>query len=165
MRSAGFHQANLIAENLNIVREEVLTEVHNVQNVVADAMAYIPHLEEFIQPPPQNQSANAVIATPDMTQLISLREYRHILLVQKMHVYTYHKTILHENKYSGRAQCWWILLEDLWPTLDYVVKGKDDEVANALIRPPTIPTKLVEVREDSMHKKNDKMATTNITST
>ena len=71
MRSAGFHQANLIAENLNIVREEVLTEVHNVQNVVADAMAYIPHPEECIQPPPQNQSANAVIATPDMTQLIS----------------------------------------------------------------------------------------------
>ena len=28
MRSAGFHQANMLAENLNIVREEVLSEVH-----------------------------------------------------------------------------------------------------------------------------------------
>ena len=71
MRSVGFHQANMIAENLNIVREEVLTEVHNVQNVVADAMASIPHNEEYIQPPPQNQTTNAVITTLDMAQLIS----------------------------------------------------------------------------------------------
>ena len=71
MRSAGFHQANMIAENLNTVREEVLTEVQNVQNVVANAMANLPQIEEINPAPPQNQTANAVIQNPDYTALVN----------------------------------------------------------------------------------------------
>ena len=45
MRSADFHQANMISENLDTVRHEVLAEVHQVQNVVANVIAGIPQVE------------------------------------------------------------------------------------------------------------------------
>ena len=70
MRSASFHQANMIAENLNIVRQEVLSKVHNVQTVVANAMSNIPQVDN-IQPLPQIQTANAVITNSEMATLIS----------------------------------------------------------------------------------------------
>ena len=70
MRSAGFHQANMLAQNLDSVRQEVLTEVHNVHNVVADAMTNFPN-HENIEPAPQTQTANAVTTNPDLAQLIT----------------------------------------------------------------------------------------------
>ena len=70
MRSAGFHQANMLAENLDSVRHEVLNEVHNVQNVVANAMSNIPHSDEST-PAPQIQTANAVTTNSDMATLVA----------------------------------------------------------------------------------------------
>ena len=42
MRLAGFRQANMISENIDTVCHEVLAEVHQVQNVVANTIAGIP---------------------------------------------------------------------------------------------------------------------------
>ena len=54
MRSAGFHQANMVAENLDTVRNEVLAEVCHVQSIVTDTIAGIPQVDDNIQlPSPQ----------------------------------------------------------------------------------------------------------------
>ena len=45
MQSAGFHQANMMAQNLDRVRHEVLAEVRQVQNVVIDAIENTPQVE------------------------------------------------------------------------------------------------------------------------
>lgn len=46
MRSAGFHQANMVTENLDDVRNEVLAEVRQVQSVVTDAIADNRHVDQ-----------------------------------------------------------------------------------------------------------------------
>ena len=68
MRTAGFHQANLITTNFNTLRTEVLAEVKNVQNNLLDAMTNV-------QPPadpPQNQTANVVVQDPQVANLMAL---------------------------------------------------------------------------------------------
>ena len=39
MQSAGFYQANMMAQNLDNVRHEVLAEVCQAQNIVIDAIS------------------------------------------------------------------------------------------------------------------------------
>ena len=53
MRWVGFHQANIMAQNLDSFRHEVLEEVRQGQNVVIDAIANTPWVENEIIPPPQ----------------------------------------------------------------------------------------------------------------
>ena len=62
----------MISENLDTVRHEVLAEVHQVQNVVANDTVSIPQVEENNQPPPQIQTTNAVIRNPDMAGILNL---------------------------------------------------------------------------------------------
>ena len=52
MQSAGFHQANMMAQNLNSVRHEVLAEVRQFQNVVIHAIANTAQVEDQKISPP-----------------------------------------------------------------------------------------------------------------
>ena len=74
MRTAGFHQANMISETLDTVRHEVLAEVQQVQHVVANAIAGVPPIPEQNHTLPQIQTANTVIANsnPEMTGLLTM---------------------------------------------------------------------------------------------
>ena len=68
MRTAGFHQANLISLNLDTVCAEVLAEVHNVQNNILEATTR----EQPPVTPSQTQTANIVIQDPHMASLLTL---------------------------------------------------------------------------------------------
>ena len=63
----------------------------------------------------------------------TLKEFKNILLGQKLIVHTDHKNILYSNLASDRIARWRLLLEEYGP--EYVhVKGQDNVVADALSR-------------------------------
>ena len=73
MRSPGFHQANMVAKNLDTVCYEVLAKAHQVQNVVSDRIAGIPQVAQNIQlPSPQIKTANIVMTNPEMQGIVTL---------------------------------------------------------------------------------------------
>ena len=73
MQSTGFHQVNMVAENLDTIRHEVLTKIRHVQNIVADNILGIPQVKEYIQPlPPRIQTANSTIMmNPEMQDIMT----------------------------------------------------------------------------------------------
>ena len=72
MRLAGFHQANMMVQNLDSVRHEVLAEVRQVQNVVIDAIANNSQVVDENIPPPKIQTANTVMTNPEISGLLTL---------------------------------------------------------------------------------------------
>ena len=67
----------------------------------------------------------------------TLKEFRNILLGQKIKVFTDHKNLVHESemKTSQRVMRWRLLLEEYGPEIVYI-KGKANIVADALSRLP-----------------------------
>ena len=67
----------------------------------------------------------------------TLKEFRNILLGQKIKVFTDHKNLVHESemKTSQRVMRWRLLLEEYGPEIVYI-KGKANVVADALSRLP-----------------------------
>ena len=69
----------------------------------------------------------------------TLKEFRNILLGQRIHVYTDHKNLVHETTLmsSQRVMRWRLLLEEYGPDIRYI-KGSDNIIADALSRIPNI---------------------------
>ena len=67
----------------------------------------------------------------------TLKEFRNILLGQKITVFTDHKNLVHESelKSSQRVMRWRLLLEEYGPEIIYI-KGHKNIVADALNRLP-----------------------------
>ena len=67
----------------------------------------------------------------------TLKEFRNILLGQKIKVYTDHKNLVHETTLmsSQRVMRWRLLLEEYGPHIVYI-KGTDNIIADALSRIP-----------------------------
>ena len=67
----------------------------------------------------------------------TLKEFRNILLGQRIHVYTDHKNLVHETTLmsSQRVMRWRLLLEEYGPDIRYI-KGSDNIIADALSRIP-----------------------------
>ena len=67
----------------------------------------------------------------------TLKEFRTILLGQKIRVYTDHKNLTFENFTTERVLRWRLLLEEYGPVIEYV-KGIHNDAADALSRLPLI---------------------------
>ena len=63
----------------------------------------------------------------------TLREFRNILLVHQITVYTDHKNLTHTHFNTERAMRWRLILEEFGPELKYI-KGENNVVADALSR-------------------------------
>jgi len=63
----------------------------------------------------------------------TLREFRNILLGEKVVVYTDHKNLTYKAFNTERVMRWRLIIEEYGPTLQYV-KGTTNIVADALIR-------------------------------
>ena len=63
----------------------------------------------------------------------TLKEFRNILLGQKLIVHTDHKNIVYGNLSNGRIARWRLLLEEYGPTYVHIA-GKDNHAADALSR-------------------------------
>ena len=63
----------------------------------------------------------------------TLKEFRTILLGQKITVYTDHKNLTHKNFNTERVMRWRLILEEYGPELRYV-KGAENPVADAMSR-------------------------------
>ena len=71
-----------------------------------------------------------------MSIVETLKEFRNILLGQKIKVHTDHKNILYNNFSNSRIARWRLILEEFSP--EYVhISGKDNVVADALSRMET----------------------------
>ena len=66
----------------------------------------------------------------------TLKEFRTILLGQRLIIYTDHKNLEYNNLTSDRVLCWRLLIEEFGATLKYI-KGKDNIVADILSHYPT----------------------------
>ena len=63
----------------------------------------------------------------------TLKEFRNILLGQKLTIYTDHKNLCYKNFNTNRVMRWRLLLEEYGPTFEYI-KGENNVVADALSR-------------------------------
>ena len=71
MRSAGFHQANIMAASIDEFRNEILESVRQVQDNVITAVNTPPsQFEDML--PPQVETANAVVANSDISGLVTM---------------------------------------------------------------------------------------------
>eukprot|EP00957_Ditylum_brightwellii_P041488 3141485-Ditylum_brightwellii.AAC.1 len=61
----------------------------------------------------------------------TLKEFRSILLAQRITVYTDHKNLTYKNFNTERVVHWRIVIEDFETELTYI-KGNDNVVANAM---------------------------------
>ena len=65
----------------------------------------------------------------------TFKEFRNILLGQKIVVHTDHKNLIHNSHTSDRVMRWRLYLEEYSPELRYI-KGEDNDAADALSRLP-----------------------------
>ena len=67
----------------------------------------------------------------------TFKEFRNIILGQRIKVFTDHKNLVHESelKTSQRVMRWRLLLEEYGPEIEYI-KGPKNVVADALSRLP-----------------------------
>eukprot|EP00957_Ditylum_brightwellii_P070296 5340288-Ditylum_brightwellii.AAC.1 len=63
----------------------------------------------------------------------TLKEFRNILLGQRITVYTDHKNLTYTNFNTERVVCWRMVAEDYGPELIYI-QGNDNVVTNARSR-------------------------------
>ena len=70
-------------------------------------------------------------------EIKKIKEFRNILLGQRIKVFTDHKNLVHESelKTSQRVMRWRLLLEGYGPEIEYI-KGPKNVVADALSRLP-----------------------------
>ena len=73
----------------------------------------------------------------------TLKEFRNILLGQRIHVYTDHLNLTHKQFNTERVMRWRLLIEEFSPEFFYI-KGQHNIVANALSRLTTIPSESTE---------------------
>ena len=69
----------------------------------------------------------------------TLKEFRNILLGQKIEVHTDHKNLIYKNFNTERVMRWRLILEEYNPTLMYI-KGENNVVTDALSRLPMLET-------------------------
>ena len=79
----------------------------------------------------------------------TLKEFRNILLGQKLTIYTDHKNLTHKNFNTDRVMRWRLILEEYGPELIYL-KGETNIVADALSRLDISTTKDVPTQESNM---------------
>ena len=63
----------------------------------------------------------------------TLKEYRSILLGQKIIVYTDHQNLTYKTFNTDRVMRWWLILEEYGPDFQYI-QGSKNVVADALSR-------------------------------
>jgi hypothetical protein len=63
----------------------------------------------------------------------TLKEFRNILLGQRIVVYTDHKNLTYKNFNTERVVCWRMVIEDFGPEIIYI-KGNDNVVIDAMSR-------------------------------
>ena len=63
----------------------------------------------------------------------TLKEYRNILLGQKLVIHTDHKNLTHKNFNTNRVMRWRLIIEEYGPDIQYI-EGPKNEVADALSR-------------------------------
>ena len=63
----------------------------------------------------------------------TLKEFRNILLGQRITVYTDHKNLTYKNFNTERVVCWRIAIDNFGPELSYI-KGNDNVAADAMSR-------------------------------
>ena len=68
-----------------------------------------------------------------LAKVETLKEFRNILLGQRITVYTDHKHLTYKNFNTERVVCWRMVIEDFGPELIYF-KGNDNVVADAMSR-------------------------------
>ena len=68
----------------------------------------------------------------------TLKEFRNILLGQRIHVYTDHLNLTHKKFNTERVMRWRLLIEEFSPEFFYI-KGEHNTVADALSRLTIIP--------------------------
>ena len=81
---------------------------------------------------------NYTVTEKELLSIVeTLKEFRGILLGQKIVIYTDHANLekVNSTACSQRAMCWRILLEEFSPEIVYI-KGNDNTVADALSRLP-----------------------------
>ena len=71
----------------------------------------------------------------------TLKEFRNILLGQRIVVYTDHKNLTYKNFNTERVVRWRMVIEDFGPEIIYI-KGNDNVVADAMSRLGTTATEL-----------------------
>ena len=72
MRSAGYHQANIMAASIDDFRNEILESVRQVQDNVITTVHTPPSQFEDVQPSPQNETANAVVSNSEISGLVTM---------------------------------------------------------------------------------------------
>ena len=85
-----------------------------------------------------NAQRNYTTTEQELLSIVeTLKEFRNILLGQRIKVFTDHKNLVHESelKTSQRVMRWRLLLEEYGPEIEYI-KGPKNVVADALSRLP-----------------------------
>ena len=72
MRSAGYHQANVMASTIDEFRTELIESVRQVQDNVITAVQSPPSLLDENNFSPQTQTANAVVSNSDLSGLVTM---------------------------------------------------------------------------------------------
>ena len=80
----------------------------------------------------------------------ALKEFRTILLGQKIRIYTYNKNLTCNNFNTDRVLIWRLILEDYGPNIEYI-KGEKNIVADALSRMPSNGNE--DITENSIYQK------------
>ena len=116
----------------------------NIHQKSFDEMKKVMAKETILNYPDFNKTFEIHTDASDTTtekELLSivetLKEFRNILLGQKIKIYTDHKSFVHESeiKTSQHVMCRRLLLEKYGPEIVYI-KGKPNIVADALSRLP-----------------------------
>ena len=68
----------------------------------------------------------------------TIKEFRNILLIHQITVYTDHKNLTYKNFNTERVMCWRLILDEFGPELKYI-KRENNVVADDLSRLEKIP--------------------------
>ena len=79
-----------------------------------------------------NAQKNYTTTEKELLSIVTtLKEFRNIVLVHQIMVYTNHKNVTYNFLNTERVMRWRLILEEFGPELKYI-KGENNVVANAL---------------------------------